>query len=170
MHILVSTSPNRTAWLQDCLTSLGDLPVTVRSDHAFELGKIRWAYEHTTWDRFWLLQDSVVIKDPQFLAEAWALNSSVALTDDPAPFGMYLGIYTRATLDKLQIPWALSKADAIHYEIAFHRDYLEIEPSPVLFPGFNDASSNRTEDRHGRLNKVLENQHLIKYKGNWGQS
>jgi len=38
-----------------------------------------------------------------------------------------------------------------------------------LFPELSDANATRKEMKFGRENLVLENDYLIKYKGDWGQ-
>ena len=49
------------------------------------------------------------------------------------------------------------------------RTYHEAEPSAhLLFSDFTDRHARgRKEERYGRVNLVLENQYLIKYKGTW---
>jgi hypothetical protein len=167
MNILIATTPEREHWLADCLKSFGTMPVTVRSDYGYELGKIKWAYENTNWDRFWFFQDSVVIKNKQFLQDGWDMQTSVSINRSPAPYGMYLGIYTRETLNKMYIPMVKTKQDSIKYENDWHREYCSHENVPIMFPEFNDNRANGTEERHGRINLVLENDYLIKYKGTW---
>ncbi len=167
MNILIATSPEREHWLTDCLKSFKTIPVTIRSDYGFELGKIKWAYENTNWDRFWFLQDSVVIKDPKFLQDGWDLQTSVALSNCPVQFGMYMGIYSRKTLDRLTIPRVSTKEDSIRYEVEWHNEYRNYEAFPTMFPQFSDHNAKGTEERHGRINLVLENDYLIKYKGTW---
>ena len=167
MNILIATTPEREHWLTDCLKSFGTTPVTVRSDYGFELGKIRWAYANTKWDRWWFFQDSVIIKDQSFLQTGWDKGTSVALSNCPTAFGMYLGIYSRATLDKVGFPIVHSKEDAIRYEVEWHLDYCRNESVEVMFPELTDHNAKGTEERHGRINLVLENDYLIKYKGTW---
>jgi hypothetical protein len=166
MNILIATTPGRETWLADCVASFKQ-PVTIRSDFSFELGKIKWAYENTNWDRWWLIQDSVIIKDPQFLVDGWKLNTSVALSNCPVPFGMYLGIYSRKTLDRLNRPTCTTKEDSIRFEVEWHNEYRNYEQFPVMFPEFTDQNSKGTEEHYGRVNLVLENDYLIKYKGTW---
>jgi hypothetical protein len=167
MNILIATSPGREDWLRDCTKSFGDIPLTIRSDFSYEIGKLRWAIENTDWARFWLIQDTVVIKNPDFLWNGWSMNSSVALTSHPVPFGMFMGIYSQKILKKLDIPVIRSKEESIKEECNFHNKYLELESVPVLFPDFDDDHATGTEFKHGRLNIKLENDYLIKYKGTW---
>ena len=97
--VVVATTPGREHWLSDCLKSLGDREVLVlRQAGTWELGKIQWLYENTALDRFLFLHDTVVVKDGSFIDEAFSHPGSVALTNDPGWFGMFMGIYTRETL------------------------------------------------------------------------
>ena len=36
-----------------------------------------------------------------------------------------------------------------------------------MFPEFTDHNAKGVEQHHGRINLVLENDYLIKYKGTW---
>jgi hypothetical protein len=36
-----------------------------------------------------------------------------------------------------------------------------------MFPELTDGNAKGTEEHHGRINLVLENNYLIKYKGTW---
>ena len=169
--IVISTTPGRESWLRDCLESI-KRPVIVISNFNYELGKIKFIYENTNLSFFLLLQDSVIVKNDKFfdlMFEAAGMGSA-AVTNDPHIFGMYMGVYTRQTLAKTGIPNCNSKKEAIEYEISWHERYVNFEPTlPVVFPELNDSRAAKKELRHGRLNLVLENDYLIKYKGNWGQ-
>lgn len=85
-----------------------------------ELYKKLGGHNYLQRDRWWFFQDSVIIKDQSFLQTGWRKGTSVPLSNSPTAFGMYLGIYSRATLDKVGIPVAQSKADAIRYEVEWH--------------------------------------------------
>lgn len=169
--IVVSTTPGRELWLTDCLRSI-QRPVLVISNFNYELGKIKFIYDNTNLPFFLLLQDSVIVKNDKFFDLMFdaAKMGSAAVTNDPYIFGMYMGVYTRQTLTQTGIPSCNSKQEAIEYEISWHERYVNFEPTvPTVFPNLNDRQSTRQEFRHGRLNLVLENDYLIKYKGNWGQ-
>ena len=109
----------------------------------------------------------MIIKDQSFLQTGWRKGTSVPLSNSPTAFGMYLGIYSRATLDKVGIPVAQSKEDAIRHEVEWHLDYCRNESVEVMFPELTDHNAKGTEEHHGRINLVLENDYLIKYKGTW---
>ena len=97
----------------------------------------------------------------------WRKGTSVPLSNCPTAFGMYLGIYSRATLNKVGIPVAQNKEDAIRYEVEWHREYCNQEQVEIMFPELTDGNAKGTEEHHGRINLVLENDYLIKYKGTW---
>jgi hypothetical protein len=109
----------------------------------------------------------VIIKDQSFLQAGWRKGTSVPLSNCPTAFGMYLGIYSRATLNKVGIPVAQNKEDAIRYEVEWHREYCNQEQVEIMFPELTDGNAKGTEEHHGRINLVLENDYLIKYKGTW---
>ena len=166
--IVVATSEGRDAWLQQCLSSLGDLPYIVVSTDGFELGKLAWVYENTNLDRWFFLQDSIVIKKKELFDLGFSFSKSVAVSDCPVKFGMYLGIYTRSTLQQLGIPKTNNKEEAIHHEWCIAKNYCQIENDiPTLFPDFHDRNAKGTTMLFGRENLVLENDYLIKYKGTW---
>lgn len=165
--IVIATTPGRECWLAQCLKSVGDRPVMVLSDYSFELGKIRWMYNNTNFQRWLLLHDSVVIKDQKVFDLLFSYPKSVAVSTCPVKFGMYLGVYHRDTLAKTGIPQPTSKIEAIHYERAWSNHYCSLEDVPVLFQDFTDQLSKGTQEVLGRVNLVLENEYLIKYKGTW---
>jgi hypothetical protein len=115
------------------------------------------------------LQDSVVIKD-QNIFNLLDDEGSIALTDDPVPFGMYMGVYERSVLEKIHIPLPETKQDAIKYEIEWTKIYCsQAYKLKTAYPELSDRNATKKEVVFGRENLVLENDHLIKYKGNWGQ-
>ena len=116
------------------------------------------------------LQDSVVVKDEKLFDLLYNDKGSIALTNDPSMFGMYMGIYERVHLSKIEIPIPKSKSEAIGYEISWTKNYCQAAKNVrVAFSDFTDSKSKRKETVFGRLNLVIENDFLIKYKGNWGQ-
>jgi hypothetical protein len=165
--IVIATTPGRENWLTQCLGSLGDKTAIVLSDYSFELGKIKWVYDNTCLDRWLLLQDSVVVKDHRFFDLLEEYPHSVAVSNCPTVFGMYLGVYSRDTLSAVGIPKVNSKEEAIHYEVAWSNKYCSVENVPVLFTDFADGNSKGFRYVFGRNNMVIENEYLIKYKGNW---
>lgn len=166
--VAIATSPGREHWVSNCLKSIGHIPYIVVSDYGYELGKIQWMYDNTNFDRWLLLQDSVSIKDARFFDMAFSYPKSVAVSNCPVKFGMYLGVYCRETLDKVGIPTAFTKEDAIHYERHWSDEYCATEGDvPTMFEDFKDQNATGIREMFGRDNLILENEYIIKYKGTW---
>lgn len=167
--IVIATTPGRQDWLKQCLNSISK-PVLVLSDFTFELGKINWIFNNTKIDRFMFLQDSIIIKDEKIFELLYEDKGSIALTNDPCMYGMYMGIYERQVLEKIDIPIPKSKAESIQYELTWTETYCKAARNVRLaFTDLTDSRAKRKEVIFGRENLVLENDFLIKYKGNWGQ-
>lgn len=167
--IVIATTPGRQDWLKQCLNSISK-PVLVLSDFTFELGKINWIFNNTKIDRFMFLQDSIIIKDEKIFELLYEDKGSIALTNDPCMYGMYMGIYERHVLEKVDIPIPKSKAESIQYELTWTDAYCKAARNVRLaFTDLTDSRAKRKEVIFGRENLVLENDFLIKYKGNWGQ-
>lgn len=165
--IVIGSSPGREKWLADCTASISKEHIAVVS-FGFELAKISWVMNNTNADRFLFLQDSWLVKDDGFWDLLDAHSGSVAITCDPYLYGCYAGVYERAVIDQIAIPVITDKRDAIAKEIDWHKQYVGVVGNPaVLFPELTDNNSTRQEQRHGRMNLVLENQYLVKYKGTW---
>ena len=167
--IVIATTPGRQDWLKQCLNSISK-PVLVLSDFTFELGKINWIFNNTKIDRFMFLQDSIIIKDEKIFELLYEDKGSIALTNDPCMYGMYMGVYERHVLEKVDIPIPKSKAESIQYELTWTDAYCKAARNVRLaFTDLTDSRAKRKEVIFGRENLVLENDFLIKYKGNWGQ-
>lgn len=167
--IVIATTPGRQDWLKQCLDSISK-PVLVLSDFTFELGKINWIFNNTKINRFMFLQDSIIIKDEKIFELLYEDKGSIALTNDPCMYGMYMGVYERHVLEKVDIPIPKSKAESIQYELTWTDAYCKAARNVRLaFTDLTDSRAKRKEVIFGRENLVLENDFLIKYKGNWGQ-
>ena len=167
--IVVGTTPVREEWLAQCLKSITK-PVLVLSDFTYELGKINWVFNNTKIERFMFLQDSVIVKNEKLFELLDNDKGSIAFTNDPSMYGMYMGVYERVHLAKIDIPVPKSKAESIMYEMSWTGSYCQVAKNVRLaFTDFTDSKSQRKETIFGRPNLVLENDFLIKYKGNWGQ-
>lgn len=166
--IVIATTKGREDWAADCLQSLGEYngaPILVLNQYEYELGKIRWVYEHTDIDQFLFLQDSVIVKDYGWIDELFSHSDSVSLSHQP--FFMYLGKYTREGLSKLGIPTIHTKLEAVWHEDAWTSRYASLNDVRTLW-ALHDTDV--FEERHGRRNMVLENPHIVKYKGTWHPS
>jgi hypothetical protein len=167
--IVIATTPGRENWLSQCLASISQ-PVLVLSDFSFELGKINWVFNNTKIERFMFLQDSVVVKDEKLFELLTHDKGSISLTNDPCIYGMYMGVYEREILKQIEIPIPQNKAQSIAYELSWTDTYCRVAKNVrVAFTDLTDANSKRKQVLFDRENLVLENDFLIKYKGNWGQ-
>ena len=167
MLVVVGSSPDREHWLADCSASIKREHIAVVNT-GFELGKISWVMKNTNADRFLFLQDSWLIKDEGFWGLLNEHSGSVAINSDPYYFGCYTGIYERWVVDEIGVPFMRDKREAIKNEIDWHKAYVEVAGEPaVLFPDLTDKNSTGTVERHGRINLVLENDYIAKYKGTW---
>lgn len=79
---------------------------------------------------------------------------------------MYLGYYNSKILEGMDIPTVSNKRDAVTQESVFMEYYIrESLNTNYLFEEFVDGEAY--EFKHGRNNKVIENDFLKKYKGTW---
>jgi hypothetical protein len=80
-----------------------------------------------------------------------------------------MGIFERKPLLEVGVPIPQNKKEAVYLEYRWTRKYCETAGKVTLmFPELRDDTS-KIVMRHGRENILLENEYLIKYKGNWGQ-
>lgn len=167
--VVVATTPGREAWLAECLASIEREVLVLRQGGTWELGKIKWLYENTQLDRFLFLHDSVVVKDQAFFDRMFEHEGSVSVTDDPGIFGMYMGIYTREHLSRVELYSPVTQRDSIQAEVEWTRGYAAAAGNvPVVFSEFRDSRNVGFVEHHGRRNMVLENDYLRKFKGTWG--
>jgi hypothetical protein len=167
--VVVATTPGREAWLTDCLASIQREVLVLRQGGTWELGKIKWLYENTQLDRFLFLHDSVVVKDQAFFDRMFEHDGSVSVTNDPGIFGMYMGIFTREHLSRVELYSPVTQRDSIRAEIEWtHRYATAAGNVPVVFPDLRDQLNVGFVEHHGRKNMVLENYYLRKFKGTWG--
>ena len=167
--IVIATSVGRELWWRDCLASMpDDIPVLLVSQYDYELGKIEWVLKHTDIDRFWLLQDSVIVHNADFLHEGLQREDAVSLCQHPDLFGMFMGVYDRDILNRVGIPRVRSKKHSIELERTWTQDYVRAcQHVHVMFPDFKDMNATGTVERYERTNLVLSNEHLTKFKGTW---
>ena len=167
--VVIATRPHRTNWLADCLASLEGCPyqILILTEGNYELGKIKWVYEHTDIDEFLFLHDTCVVKDLKLLDMVFDHVGSVSITNVPAIFGCYLGKYRREILAKVRMPDIKDKHEAVLNEGHWTDTYARLDPLTInLFDDF-DQPPHTHEFRHGRDNLRLENDYLIKFKGSW---
>lgn len=166
--IVVCTTPKTTNWLNNLLTSFrgyDKFPIVILSDFTYELGKINFIHKMTCITEFFLLQDSLEIKDPSIFEKGFTYAGSVAWD---AGLKSYLGKYRREILDKCHIPLPKTKMDSVVFEESFNYEYLAKEPKKwVLHDDF--CHSTVFEEKLGRTNMVLEDEYLKKYKHIWNR-
>ena len=163
--VIVATSPGRSNWANDCLSSLA-VPAIVVSGYGHELGKIKWVYENTDIDRFIFLQDSVVIRDNDLLMSLFDTEGSSCIMCGPRCFGSYLGLYERKTLDQLDIPVVNGKLESVRYEIEWTQEYIN-KCEKFSHPINIEHQVIETIYKHGRENQVSVNKLYEKWKGTW---
>lgn len=167
MLIVIGSSPDRAEWLQASSGSIGREHIVV-SNWGYELGKIAWVINNTTADRFLFLQDSWVVKTPDFFTLLESHSGSIALTRDPYFFGCFAGVYERSVIEQIGLPVMGSKFAAVEAERSWHEAYVKVAGEPtVLFPKLTDENAFYTLLHNGRENLVLENKYIRKYKGTW---
>lgn len=153
--LVIGSHPD-SPWIADWSPRiLGRRDVFVHRHGGHELTALRAA----PFDRFLFLQDSTEILHPSFWDVIDGLDGPAWLFGWP---GMYLGIYDRNDLLPIfaEAPDPVGKEASIEWE---HRIRHAL-PYPALWPEVTD-STGRLEERHGRMNLVLENQFLRKWKG-----
>jgi len=168
--IVIYTHHNAPGALENCLNSIKGFfkyPIIILYNDNWEIGCIKWMYENTDYDEFFLMQDTVEIKDLSLFDKLFIewLEHSVMIA---AKADSYLVKYRRKTLDKIQIPIAHNKREAVDYEWDFWNfDYFSMDDNitPFLLP--NLGSQDIFEEKFGKLRQKLENKYLIKYKGIW---
>jgi hypothetical protein len=135
-------------------------------DNLWEVGAIEAIMSRTEVEEFVFMQDTMVVRNPVIFDRMFK-----DFPEQSVSFGKhwwcYLGKYRREVLENIRMPRVLTKKQAMYQEVAFVRSYLEVEPEvPYLFPAWGlDNPENRTEERFGRTNLVLENPYIIKYTG-----
>lgn len=165
--IVVGTVPGREAWLRDCLASI-DRDVVVVSQRNWELDKIKWCAEHLNCARFMFLSDTVLVKDQAFFDLAFGAGTgSVAISDCPTRYGMFMGVFVPHLVLATDMPRVRDKEHAIELEVSWAKQYASLDDGPLLFTDFTDGTAKRTEVRHGRVNLRLENEYLVRFKGTW---
>lgn len=141
----------------------------------YECGALHAMRTLTDIDEFILLQDSFEIHDTtifDIMFEEFP-DISVAFGHN---YSHYFWKWRRSILRDLTIPVTTTKAEAIFCEIAFINEYvnyinhnLHHEGMWVLFDDFRDENPNNYwEWKFNRLNLVLVNKYLVKYKATWG--
>ncbi len=96
-------------------------------------------------------------------------GKSVSICQHPAVGGMYLMKYRREVLKQMPIPEVKTKSMAVFWEVVFNTFYAGLDEGNVvvLFPEM--AHSDVFIEKYGRMNMVMGNEYIEKWKGDWGQ-
>ncbi|MDE1882212.1 MAG: hypothetical protein KGI89_16885 [Euryarchaeota archaeon] len=168
--ILVASSFGREQWAKDCSESL-KRPHVVVVERGFEMGKLRWAMETTTADRFVFVQDSVVVTDPAIFDRIAGCPGSICLNHTIGHFSNYAGVYERRVLERVGLAVTPTKAGSVEGETRWTKNYLDWanELSTVTCWGEVVQIVPGTQMRHGRENIVYSTAFWTKYQAEWGQ-
>lgn len=155
-------------WLQECVSALPkDIPVIAVCEPYYECGKIGWIHRNTNIDEFLFLTDTTIVKQHGWIYDVMnAENQSFSFWKEGGIMGSFLGKYRRVILDKLGgVPITRNKMEAVFQEHSFGHRYSLLDDIHVLWP--EQLSGQRYEEKHGRMNAIIQNEHVIKYKGAW---
>lgn len=157
-------------WLKKLYTLTGeqDWHLYLQGYDSFEIGGIKIALETTSWDEFFLLQDTFEVKNIDLFKQLFEDFAGRSVSYNPY-LQMYLFKYRREILNKIEIPEVRTKREAIRLEEVFNREYEKADGNLHIFnPRFRDDSYyGNYEDRFGRKNLRMEDDYLIKRKGTW---
>lgn len=166
--ITICTTPTSYEKLNNLLITINGYdkyPIIILSDYSFEIGKIKQML-NTDYDEFFLLQDTIEVKDPEIFEIVFSKQGKT-VTLDPT-MRSYLVKYQKTFLSTLDIPDAKTKLDSINIEDWLYHQHLADTTVHCLTDNFN--KSDVFEEKFGRLNMVLENKWLKKYKSIWSRS
>lgn len=163
--IVITTHTSTKPFLLDLVESLSGVKYpyiiidNTNKQNEYEIGGIKKGM--ILFDEFVYLHDTTYIKDLNLLDMLFDQQASIS-----PKRGMYLGYYNSKILEGMDIPLVSTKRDAVNQESFFMEYYIsESSNSNYLFEEFVDGEVY--EFKHGRNNKVIENNYLKKYKGTW---
>lgn len=169
--IIGAQEKNKDTWLKDLINSMEGCvyPYKVHYTNDFELSSVKWAMENTDWDEILFFPESTVIRDLALFDKIFKDNEgkSVSICSDPVVGAMYLMKYRRAILKDMEIPIAKSKRQAVELEVTFNPNYAKKDETVVLFPEIKH--SNDFVHKYGRMNMIMGNEYIARFKGSWGQ-
>lgn len=163
--IVIGAARDRSGWLAGLLATVDtDYPVVIDWTWEFELHSI--ALGARSFQEFVFLPYSTEVLDNGL----WGLvfdryqGTAVSLSQTPGPFGMYMGKYLADDVGRLGCPTVPSKEAAVELEVDWCRGYAELHRYVTLG---DLPHSGIFVERHGRLNMVVENAWLRRFKGSW---
>jgi hypothetical protein len=131
---------------------------------SYELGAIKHMATLNYVDEFFLLQDTVIIKDFSIFDYFFETKRNISISMG-TNYGMYIGKYLNKYLRTLELPDISTKREAVKYESKFPLMYITVanESGYETFDsGFRDTY---IFDNINNMNcMILENQYLKKLK------
>jgi hypothetical protein len=173
--IIVSTAPGMEPWLDQCLKSLRPvkgIPVIIYRNTlgTGEGESLRQAALYTQYDEVIFLHDTMELLDPRLIDYCFTEHAGRSIGFmGGLDFGMNSGKFKPAVLRLMQETVLMipkDKREATDMEFRFGEELLRHDPGAFVMP---DPLHDRPvfKRRHGRVNMVLENRYLRKWKGCW---
>ena len=173
--IIVSTAPGMEPWLDQCMKSLRPvrgIPVIIYRNTlgTGEIESLRQAALYTQYDEVIFLHDTMELLDPGLIDYCFReyAGRSIGFMGG-LDYGMNSGKFKPAVLRQmhdtvLRVPQ--DKHEATDMESRFGAEYLRYESNAFVMP---EPLLDRPvfERRFGRVNMVLENRYLRKWKACW---
>ena len=166
--IVIPSHKRFRQWLNNLLPTI-DTEYTIiihtntDENNSYEIGAINKALELGV-DEFFILHDTTEIKDNNLfrvLFNEYKGHSVFMNTRGQ----MFLNKYRSEVLKQIVIPTVVDKKSAVNAETILHANYLKVEQPVILDPTFVDGDLR--EEKFGRINMVIENKWIKKYKGTW---
>ncbi len=150
------------------LTGEQDWHLYLQPFDGYEIGGIQAALEYTSWDEFFLLQDTFEVKNQDLFRQLFEEYAGRSVSYNPH-LQMYSIKYRREILNRMHVPEVRTKREAIQLEEDFNRLYSKEDGNIHIFnPNFRDENFYESfEEKFGRNNLKLEDDYLIKRKGTW---
>jgi hypothetical protein len=172
--IVVSSSDGREDWALECSRSINREHViyVAPKEGGYELGTLRWCLRHTTADRFIFLQDSTVITSRVVFDLITNVRGSICLNHARGEhYSCFLGVYERVVLESMDVPFTLTKREAVIAETDWTAEYVK-QAGGVSCMGavVRGDIDDPPVWHHGRKNMAYDTQFLRKWQGQWGQT
>lgn len=163
--IIIPSHPNFNEWLLNCLKTLKgcSYPIVIihntDDNNEFEMKAVKTGMEY--FEDFIVLQDTIEVKNLSVFDVMFNFEGTVFYN----PYGqMFINKYNTCQLKTLNLPKVNDKLSAVNAEITLHKDLLKFNPV-IINKNFVDG--DKRENKMGRLNMVIEDDHFKKYKGTW---
>lgn len=163
--IVIGTTADGAPWRAQLMTSL------IRQQNRYPILEVQaWELQALqigagVFDRFVFLPQSTEVLDGRLFDLILEGTASVSLAQHPGPFGMYMGVYQSDVVRCLELPKIETKSEAIWWEDRWTQPYIDMAGGYVAFDDL--PHSQVFEERFGRLNMVVQNQWLRRWKGSW---